>query len=425
MPKQDEKNIRCSFCGKHQSQVKRIIAGPNAYICNECIELCVSILNDEMKQGKTQSIPEPEELPTPKDIKDYMDGYIVGQEAAKIALSVAVYNHYKRINGSKAKISVRGLSDNTKVQKSNVLLVGPTGSGKTLIAQTIAKTLDVPFAIADATSLTEAGYVGDDVESILLKLIQAADGDVEKAEKGIVYIDEIDKISASGKNRSITKDVSGEGVQNALLKIIEGTVSEVPKHPGRKTPFEECYQINTKNILFICGGAFRGIEKIIHERTDDKTSIGFGAVVDNKAKKERECIAEVTTKDLREYGMTSEFLGRMPIIATLEKLDEKALVRILTEPKDALIDQYRYLMAMDGIELKFEKGALEAIAKEAIKNETGARGLRTILERIMRDPMYEIPSNNSVISCTITKKCVTNGAKPKISNAAFKESVAV
>lgn len=362
---------------------------------------------------------------TPAQIKARLDEYIIGQDDAKKTISVAVYNHYKRVNGSRAKISVRGLSDNTKVQKSNVLLVGPTGSGKTLIAQTIAKTLDVPFAIADATSLTEAGYVGDDVESILLKLIQAADGDVEKAEKGIVYIDEIDKISASGKNRSITKDVSGEGVQNALLKIIEGTVSEVPKHPGRKTPFEECYQINTKNILFICGGAFRGIEEIIHKRTDDKTSIGFGAVVDNKAKKERECIAEVTTKDLREYGMTSEFLGRMPIIATLEKLDEKALVRILTEPKDALIDQYRYLMAMDGIELKFEKGALEAIAKEAIKNETGARGLRTILERIMRDPMYEIPSNNSVISCTITKKCVTDGTKPKISNTAFKESVAV
>ena len=417
---------KCCICGKDEHHVNLLFKGKDdAYICDACIDRCTKALEKARTDGRANLLKptiESSKLMTPAQIKARLDEYIIGQDDAKKTISVAVYNHYKRVNGSRAKISVRGLSDNTKVQKSNVLLVGPTGSGKTLIAQTIAKTLDVPFAIADATSLTEAGYVGDDVESILLKLIQAADG---KAEKGIVYIDEIDKISASGKNRSITKDVSGEGVQNALLKIIEGTVSEVPKHPGRKTPFEECYQINTKNILFICGGAFRGIEKIIHERTDDKTSIGFGAVVDNKAKKERECIAEVTTKDLREYGMTNEFLGRMPIIATLEKLDEKALVRILTEPKDALIDQYRYLMAMDGIELKFEKGALEAIAKEAIKNETGARGLRTILERIMRDPMYEIPSNNSVISCTITKKCVTDGTKPKISNTAFKESVAV
>lgn len=419
---------KCCICGKDEHHVNLLFKGKDdAYICDACIDRCAKALEKTRADGRAnlpKSIKKNGKLMTPAQIKARLDEYIIGQDDAKKTISVAVYNHYKRVNGSKAKISVRGLSDNTKVQKSNVLLVGPTGSGKTLIAQTIAKTLDVPFAIADATSLTEAGYVGDDVESILLKLIQAADGDVEKAEKGIVYIDEIDKISASGKNRSITKDVSGEGVQNALLKIIEGTVSEVPKHPGRKTPFEECYQINTKDILFICGGAFRGIEEIIHERTDDKTSIGFGAVVDNKTKKERE-FSEVTTKDLREYGMTSEFLGRMPIIATLEKLDEKALVSILTEPKDALVDQYRYLMAMDGIVLKFEKGALEAIAKEAISNETGARGLRTILERIMRDPMYEIPSNNSVVSCTITKKCVTDGAKPKISSTAFKEPVAV
>ena len=419
---------KCCICGKDEHHVNLLFKGKDdAYICDACIDRCAKALEKTRADGRAnlpKSIKKNGKLMTPAQIKARLDEYIIGQDDAKKTISVAVYNHYKRVNGSKAKISVRGLSDNTKVQKSNVLLVGPTGSGKTLIAQTIAKTLDVPFAIADATSLTEAGYVGDDVESILLKLIQAADGDVEKAEKGIVYIDEIDKISASGKNRSITKDVSGEGVQNALLKIIEGTVSEVPKHPGRKTPFEECYQINTKDILFICGGAFRGIEEIIHERTDDKTSIGFGAVVDNKTKKERE-FSEVTTKDLREYGMTSEFLGRMPIIATLEKLDEKALVSILTEPKDALVDQYRYLMALDGIVLKFEKGALEAIAKEAISNETGARGLRTILERIMRDPMYEIPSNNSVVSCTITKKCVTDGAKPKISSTAFKEPVAV
>ena len=419
---------KCCICGKDEHHVNLLFKGKDdAYICDACIDRCAKALEKTRADGRAnlpKSIIKNGKLMTPAQIKARLDEYIIGQDDAKKTISVAVYNHYKRVNGSKAKISVRGLSDNTKVQKSNVLLVGPTGSGKTLIAQTIAKTLDVPFAIADATSLTEAGYVGDDVESILLKLIQAADGDVEKAEKGIVYIDEIDKISASGKNRSITKDVSGEGVQNALLKIIEGTVSEVPKHPGRKTPFEECYQINTKDILFICGGAFRGIEEIIHERTDDKTSIGFGAVVDNKTKKERE-FSDVTTKDLREYGMTSEFLGRMPIIATLEKLDEKALVSILTEPKDALVDQYRYLMAMDGIVLKFEKGALEAIAKEAISNETGARGLRTILERIMRDPMYEIPSNNSVVSCTITKKCVTDGAKPKISSTAFKEPVAV
>lgn len=419
---------KCCICGKDEHHVNLLFKGKDdAYICDACIDRCTKALEKTRADGRAnlpKSIIKNGKLMTPAQIKARLDEYVIGQDDAKKTISVAVYNHYKRVNGSKAKISVRGLSDNTKVQKSNVLLVGPTGSGKTLIAQTIAKTLDVPFAIADATSLTEAGYVGDDVESILLKLIQAADGDVEKAEKGIVYIDEIDKISASGKNRSITKDVSGEGVQNALLKIIEGTVSEVPKHPGRKTPFEECYQINTKDILFICGGAFRGIEEIIHERTDDKTSIGFGAVVDNKTKKERE-FSDVTTKDLREYGMTSEFLGRMPIIATLEKLDEKALVSILTEPKDALVDQYRYLMAMDGIVLKFEKGALEAIAKEAISNETGARGLRTILERIMRDPMYEIPSNNSVVSCTITKKCVTDGAKPKISSTAFKEPVAV
>lgn len=419
---------KCCICGKDEHHVNLLFKGKDdAYICDACIDRCAKALEKTRADGRAnlpKSIIKNGKLMTPAQIKARLDEYVIGQDDAKKTISVAVYNHYKRVNGSKAKISVRGLSDNTKVQKSNVLLVGPTGSGKTLIAQTIAKTLDVPFAIADATSLTEAGYVGDDVESILLKLIQAADGDVEKAEKGIVYIDEIDKISASGKNRSITKDVSGEGVQNALLKIIEGTVSEVPKHPGRKTPFEECYQINTKDILFICGGAFRGIEEIIHERTDDKTSIGFGAVVDNKTKKERE-FSDVTTKDLREYGMTSEFLGRMPIIATLEKLDEKALVSILTEPKDALVDQYRYLMAMDGIVLKFEKGALEAIAKEAISNETGARGLRTILERIMRDPMYEIPSNNSVVSCTITKKCVTDGAKPKISSTAFKEPVAV
>lgn len=419
---------KCCICGKDEHHVNLLFKGKDdAYICDACIDRCAKALEKTRADDRAnlpKSIIKNGKLMTPAQIKARLDEYIIGQDDAKKTISVAVYNHYKRVNGSKAKISVRGLSDNTKVQKSNVLLVGPTGSGKTLIAQTIAKTLDVPFAIADATSLTEAGYVGDDVESILLKLIQAADGDVEKAEKGIVYIDEIDKISASGKNRSITKDVSGEGVQNALLKIIEGTVSEVPKHPGRKTPFEECYQINTKDILFICGGAFRGIEEIIHERTDDKTSIGFGAVVDNKTKKERE-FSDVTTKDLREYGMTSEFLGRMPIIATLEKLDEKALVSILTEPKDALVDQYRYLMAMDGIVLKFEKGALEAIAKEAISNETGARGLRTILERIMRDPMYEIPSNNSVVSCTITKKCVTDGAKPKISSTAFKEPVAV
>lgn len=420
---------KCCICGKDEHHVDLLFKGKDdTYICDACIERCTEALERTRADGRanlSKTIIKSGKLMTPAQIKARLDEYIIGQDDAKKTISVAVYNHYKRVNSSGTKISVRGLSDNTKVQKSNVLLVGPTGSGKTLIAQTIAKTLDVPFAIADATSLTEAGYVGDDVESILLKLIQAADGDVEKAEKGIVYIDEIDKISASGKNRSITKDVSGEGVQNALLKIIEGTVSEVSKHPGKKTPFEECYRINTENILFICGGAFRGIEEIIHERTDNKTSIGFGAVVDNKARKERECIAEVTTKDLREYGMTGEFLGRMPIIATLEKLDEKALVSILTEPKDALIDQYRYLMAIDGIELKFEKGALEAIAKEAVSNETGARGLRTILERIMRDPMYEIPSNDSVISCTITKKCVTDGAKPKISSTAFKKSAAV
>ena len=398
MAKNDQqKNIKCSFCGKTQNAVERIIAGPGVYICDECIKVCNNILEDDNYENNevAYTINDEDKLLSPQEIKEILDSYVIGQEEAKKTLAVAVYNHYKRIN-------------------NNVLLLGPTGCGKTLLAQTLAKILNVPFAIADATTLTEAGYVGEDVENILLKLIQAADYDIEKAERGIIYIDEIDKISRKSENPSITRDVSGEGVQQALLKIIEGTVASVPPQGGRKHPHQEFLQINTENILFICGGAFEGLEKIVKDRTGKK-SIGFGAQIDsNKDMSKYSIFEKLLPQDLLKFGLIPEFVGRLPIIATLKELDKEALIDIVTKPKNALVKQYKKLMELDNVELEFEPEALELIVDKAIERKTGARGLRSIIEDIMRDIMFEIPSNPKIEKCIVTKETVQLGEPPKV-----------
>ena len=415
MAKNDEtmKNVYCSFCGKPQSSVKKIVAGPGVYICDECIGLCTSILEEEgfLDDEETYSLNENEKIPSPKEIKKVLDDYVIGQDEAKKILSVAVYNHYKRINHEE---KTKNKEDEIEIQKSNILLLGPTGCGKTLLASTLARILNVPFAIADATTLTEAGYVGEDVENILLKLIQAADGDIEKAEKGIIYIDEIDKITRTSENPSITRDVSGEGVQQALLKIVEGTIASVPPQGGRKHPHQEMIQIDTSNILFICGGAFEGLENIIRDRTGKKT-IGFGtSIQSNKEIDKYKIFEELLPQDLLKFGLIPEFIGRLPIVATLKELDKEALKKIVVEPKNALVKQYKKLLEIDGVELEFKDDAIEAIVNKAIELKTGARGLRSIIEGIMTDIMFEIPSNDKITKCIITKETVENGSEPEV-----------